>query len=207
MKTCNKCNVSKQLDQFQADKRNADGKQGVCSACKNQYKQKVRDTRAKLQNYQIVSEKSCNKCNETKSIDLFYADKAMTDGHSSICKACKAANVYKWRAENKDKYNSNQRAYQKAHPEMRYGTEIKRKYGCTLEQYNTMLMAQEGQCAICKRLHNPAVKKGRLFVDHDHATGAVRALLCGACNSGIGYLRDDVEVMAEAAKYLTKFKK
>lgn len=41
-----------------------------------------------------------------------------------------------------------------------------------------------------------------LVVDHDHTTGAVRGLLCSACNTGIGHLKDDPAVVAAALHYL-----
>lgn len=133
--------------------------------------------------------KICNKCKAQKPLNEFFKDKNnKTDGHYSICKVCKTAGTYKWREHNRDKYNETQRSFQRGYTsEERYGHEIKRRYGCTLEQYNAMLVAQEGKCALCSTLHNPAEKKGRLFVDHCHTNGKVRALLCSACNSMLGY--------------------
>ncbi|SNR50922.1 Recombination endonuclease VII [Blastococcus mobilis] len=58
-----------------------------------------------------------------------------------------------------------------------------------------MLDAQAGFCAICKTA--PAV-----HVDHDHATGAVRALLCFNCNGGLGQFRDDPQLLHAAAYYV-----
>jgi len=59
-----------------------------------------------------------------------------------------------------------------------------------------MLKQQGGVCAICK-------KKGRpLGVDHCHSTGKVRGILCGKCNSGLGFYDDDSDVMRAAAAYL-----
>ena len=58
-----------------------------------------------------------------------------------------------------------------------------------------MLEAQDGVCAICKSA--PAV-----HVDHDHATGAVRALLCFNCNGGLGQFKDDPGVLRAAAEYV-----
>ena len=58
-----------------------------------------------------------------------------------------------------------------------------------------MLAAQDGLCAICRAA--PAE-----HVDHDHATGAVRALLCFNCNGGLGQFRDDPYLLHEAAFYL-----
>lgn len=205
-KRCNKCFEYREISEYQRDKRNSDGLQGICSPCKNLDKQKRRIEREAKSDYIIKTEKTCNKCNTLKKIDEFFTDKAMADGKGSICKECKTAGVYAWREKNKDQYNQSQRAYQAAHPEMRYGVEIKRRYGCTLEQYNEMLIAQNGKCVICDTLHNPVEKKGRLYVDHCHKTGKVRALLCGACNSMLGYAKDDTRVLAEAIAYLVKHK-
>jgi len=58
-----------------------------------------------------------------------------------------------------------------------------------------MLADQGGSCAICRTA--PAV-----HVDHDHETGAVRALLCFNCNGGLGQFRDDPVVLRAAADYV-----
>jgi hypothetical protein len=58
-----------------------------------------------------------------------------------------------------------------------------------------MLAAQGGLCAICRTA--PAV-----HVDHDHATGAVRALLCFNCNGGLGQFKDDPLLLHAAAYYV-----
>jgi hypothetical protein len=58
-----------------------------------------------------------------------------------------------------------------------------------------MVIAQGGGCAICAATH-------RLVVDHDHATGAVRALLGDRCNRALGVVGDDVKLLADLADYL-----
>jgi hypothetical protein len=67
-----------------------------------------------------------------------------------------------------------------------------------------MLNGQGGACAICK---TPAADLDRrICVDHDHVTGGVRGLLCSNCNSAIGKLQDDPDVVAAALAYLTAHK-
>ena len=57
-------------------------------------------------------------------------------------------------------------------------------------------------CAICK---SPTPNtKGRWNVDHDHVTGAVRGILCGQCNGGLGFFRDSTEALKSAISYLIK---
>ncbi|WP_396349631.1 endonuclease VII domain-containing protein [Geodermatophilus sp. DSM 44513] len=58
-----------------------------------------------------------------------------------------------------------------------------------------MLAAEGGLCAICKTA--PAA-----HVDHDHATGAVRALLCFGCNGGLGQFKDNPTFLHAAAYYV-----
>jgi len=204
-KICNKCNVDKNLEDFNKDPRNSDGRSGICRACKIESGRARREQLAKTTQRSAPTAKACSECTTTKPIDEFYKDKVCVDGHSSICKECKTKKVYAWREANKDRYNASQRAFQaKVDPEKKYGAEIKRRYGCTLEQYNEMLVAQGGRCAVSGTLHNPAEKKGRLYVDHDHKTGKVRQLLCGACNSLLGYAEDKIETLEAAIAYLKK---
>lgn len=63
-------------------------------------------------------------------------------------------------------------------PERKRADNLRRKFGLSPTQYDEMLAAQDGTCAICKEL--PPGR--RLAVDHNHASGAVRGLLCDRCN-------------------------
>ncbi len=78
--------------------------------------------------------------------------------------------------------------------------QLKKQYGLTLEQYNAMLAEQHGLCAICKK---PPTKR-RLDVDHDHADGHVRQLLCERCNKGLGCFGDSLELLETAVRYMRK---
>ncbi len=74
---------------------------------------------------------------------------------------------------------------------------LQRDYGITHAQYVEMEIAQDGRCAICHK--RPA---GHLHIDHDHATGKVRGLLCGNCNTALGLLQDEPHLLDRAAEYL-----
>lgn len=90
---------------------------------------------------------------------------------------------------------------QKQGPGPRHATKtrdrIREKYKITRDDYDRMVSDQQGRCAICHSEHP------QLSVDHDHATGTVRGLLCNRCNAGIGFLRDDVDLLRGAIRYLT----
>ncbi len=76
------------------------------------------------------------------------------------------------------------------------------KYGITLEQRDAMLADQGGCCAICKTTEPGRGKAWN--VDHCHATGQVRGLLCVRCNFVRGHAKDNVDVLVNAAVYLER---
>jgi hypothetical protein len=79
-------------------------------------------------------------------------------------------------------------------------------YGVDAQRYQDMLAAQNGCCAICMKQETaPDKANGKiknLAVDHDHKTGAVRALLCSTCNRAIGLFNDDTALLDAAKAYL-----
>jgi hypothetical protein len=77
---------------------------------------------------------------------------------------------------------------------------MRRKFGLTIAQIDAMLERQGGKCAIC-RTDTPG-GRGRFHVDHCHATGRVRGLLCSDCNLGLGRFKDDTELLQTAADYI-----
>jgi hypothetical protein len=76
--------------------------------------------------------------------------------------------------------------------------QLKFKYGITQEEYDALLEAQGGGCAVC----GATPEEEELPVDHDHDTGEVRGILCNNCNNGIGRFEDSPELLRSAADYL-----
>ncbi len=90
------------------------------------------------------------------------------------------------------------------YPERQHGSLIKYKYGLTIEDYKRLLRKQNYRCAIC-RSKDFGRKGGKHFcIDHDHKTGKIRGLLCGACNKGLGLLKDKIKNLRNAIEYLQK---
>jgi len=75
---------------------------------------------------------------------------------------------------------------------------LKKKYGLSAQDWDNLYDSQLGRCAICL---TPLVES-RPHVDHDHTNGKVRGILCHTCNPGLGYFKDDVEVLQRAIDYL-----
>ena len=140
--------------------------------------------------------KTCSKCKVEKPLADFSRRAASRDGLEFRCRPCNQAAKKAYRAAYPDRIRERNRRYQRS------GDYYRRRrlsaYGITLEEYNTMLAAQGGGCAICG---NPPGARS-LHVDHDHATGEVRGLLCIGCNVALGGFRDDPELLARAIDYL-----
>lgn len=83
---------------------------------------------------------------------------------------------------------------------------LKRYYGLSGEEYGAMLAAQQGLCSICGKpetvMFNGTPKV--MHVDHDHATGRIRDLLCGSCNGMLGLAKDSPETLRAAAAYIER---
>jgi len=97
------------------------------------------------------------------------------------------------------------KAWRQANPEkwaaITRRSSYKRRYGITPEDYDAMLEAQGGRCAICGS-SDPKGPGQRFAIDHNHETNKVRSLLCSTCNTGIGVFQDDPELLRKAATYL-----
>ena len=165
----------------------------------------------------MICMKTCRKCGVAKEIDEFYRDKAGRDGHRPECKICtktqRAAwyeanrereieRVTRWNRENPERvqeWRANSRADGRRRLSDRK-SHLKRTFGITLEDYDRLLAAQGGGCAICGRTPREDIA---LHVDHDHVTGKVRGILCFKHNNALGDFDDDPELLRRALAYLT----
>lgn len=136
--------------------------------------------------------KVCSKCQEEKTLDAFYVDNRVPSGRQAACKECQR------RGRKIKKEVSAQQDWNRRNPDKALNSNLKSKYGITLDEYNAMLEAQGRACGICKKIPHY-----RLCVDHCHKTNVVRGLLCKRCNTLIALL-DNEELKSSAEEYLDK---
>ena len=130
--------------------------------------------------------RECQKCSMAKPVSEFYTNGKK--GLHSWCKNCEKERRKKYYHRNKEKEKN-------AHREWC----LKNTYNLTLEQYDEMFEKQNGVCAICGNIN----KDGRrLYVDHDHKTERVRGLLCHKCNSLLGYVNDEINLLLKIIEYI-----
>ena len=140
------------------------------------------------------------------STNAWYRRHARSRKRAGICRLCsqppwrKRANLC---SSHRRKRTSYMRQLSRAENPQRKSDRIraatlKSKFGLTVAEYEQIFTAQGGMCAICQK----PPKKNRLSVDHRHADGVLRGLLCWKCNRSIGGFADDPVRLRRAADYL-----
>jgi hypothetical protein len=160
-----------------------------------------------------ATDKRCAVCRRRKPFSEFTRNGRTADGLEVRCRLCKKRKAAESRARHREVLRRRQAEWRRSHPEqvremqrrnVRQRIVLKYRYGLDPEVYRAMIASQDGKCAICGEPPDPSGSHVRrvLCVDHDHASGEIRGLLCYACNVAIGHFRDNPELMRLAAKYL-----
>ncbi len=122
--------------------------------------------------------KKCGHCGLEKPSRAFGRLIGTSTGLHSWCRSCQAVRAKQRRATNPDAAR-------------------RIKYGMPVGLYDELSRKQGRACAICRR-------QRKLVIDHCHATGAIRGLLCKPCNTAIGFFDDSPDIAAVAADYLER---
>jgi len=151
--------------------------------------------------------RTCAKCKTEKTKEDFYKNKSEPLGISYTCKPCARQYNLDWKTKNPGKNNIATKKWSIRNPDKKYTHKLKRDYNITLEQFNALLKGQNFLCCICSvEIEKPYIAKKlgikTAHVDHDHKTGKIRSLLCDLCNKGLGFFKDDCNLLKNAIKYL-----
>lgn len=132
--------------------------------------------------------KYCFKCCTAKPRTEFNKNKYMYDGVNNRCRLCSKV----WETEYRKSDESKRRK--------RY-QHLRDMFGMSPEDYEKLIEEQNNQCKICGK-NGKDCRYKVLVVDHCHATGKIRGLLCDRCNIGLGKFKDNLALLDSAAKYL-----
>lgn len=136
----------------------------------------------------IEVDRACNVCKETKPATAFdFSYSTHRNTRRKVCKPCR----YK-----------QHKVYPSRHGFGLRKSNLRVKYNMTPQDYEWMFERQGGVCKICQLANNNPRWGGMLAVDHCHATGKVRGLLCDKCNRALGQLDDSIPKLESAIAYL-----
>lgn len=143
---------------------------------------------AKVENWLVTTAVAARK----QGLKRYFTGKPCKHGHidmrdtiNDMCVSCKR--------EYRRKYLAKTRKSRAGH----------RVFKFSAEQFDALLVAQNGMCAICETAFSAKTKAN---VDHDHKTGRIRGLLCFRCNVVLGHVKDSVTILEKLAAYLLSAK-
>jgi hypothetical protein len=175
-KQCTNCGVYKETSEYH---RYKDGYKHFCKLCVKNYDAKEHDPKRIFVRKHSGELINCRRCEQ-------YLPKSSFWKQNSYCKKCK------------DIIGTNQNL---------------KKYKLTSEAYVELEKLQNGTCAICNK---PESNRKRLSVDHDHLCcpttkndvstcgKCIRGLICFRCNTALGMIYDDIEILNSMISYLSK---
>jgi hypothetical protein len=190
-KECRDCGKTKDSKEFWKRKSSPDGLALYCKDCfsrrnRASYERRVREERGEIPRANAMTSdapdglKHCPGCSRQLPLEDFVRNRTSRDGVGAYCRPCSTRKA----RESRERVHGSTRHYH-----------LTRRYGLSAAEVAEMVSGQFGVCPIC-------IRSGPVHVDHDHATGRVRAVLCFNCNGGLGQFRDDPELLRRAARYL-----
>ena len=209
-RACSRCGVWRSLTEFSPAKDGALGHSSRCKACVAECMRmwragQPRISRAKPENVAKraaahalfrTGRRVCTVCRVEKALSDFPRLTESPTGYAYRCKDCNREAMTRWRDKGDNRALASKRSVDSAR---------KRRYGMSVHEIAAWLAEQGGCCAICQQPLSVATRQ--CHVDHDHMTGANRGILCSGCNTGIGLLRDDAELLRAAEAYLDRAKR
>lgn len=188
MKRCRACGETKPLDEFHKASKAPDGRQYRCKKCSiSAARQRAIDNpEAKRAADRKYSASPRNKANRKARREGPQRERILEqkreswyrNHESNLGKLRERQADPEFRRKQRDRY----KRWRANNPRGARKWGLQYFYGITLEQWDEMVIAQSGRCAICDRMTN-------LVTDHCHESGRVRELLCSNCNSGLGHFK------------------
>jgi phage FluMu protein Com len=215
-KRCIECNRVLPRAAFWDHVRSADGKFHRCKSCATPRT----GPNATVRDGETWDVKFCPKCKKTLPAEHFQRNRSNSSGLQTYCKGCADTDLSGVThkvcrgckkllplSEYHKCGNGTQGCCKPCNTEMSRAGKFKNKFDITVEEYDAMVAAQKGLCAICGKpetrlANNRSGEFTRLCVDHYHNTGKVCKLLCYNCNAGLGLFSDDPRLLEAAARYV-----
>lgn len=207
-RVCTGCGIAKPRGAFSRF-RTAAGTEGLRYKCKECYRDKrkpvARGSKSRDDEKRI---KRCSACGDWKP----FAEYSPRSGERSTqlrsrCRECERIDGLENLAKNRESINARRREKGTSPEHSRRWAINKwaKRLGMSAEELRAIVDHPNLVCEICGRVDGDCGgRSGRLHIDHDHATGKFRGLLCPDCNLTLGKMKDDPELLRRAADYLER---
>jgi len=175
---CKRCEETKDVEEFYFRPEYGTYR-SICKKCFSGSTWSLTDKMKETDKLFDLGYQVCGTCKEQKPLSEFNRDRYRRRGYSERCRPCEKIRMAPIKRNNM----------------------LKHDYGITTAIYEDMLVKQEYKCFICTIPLNTLNSK-HIHIDHCHATGRVRKILCKGCNHGLGNFRDDITLLQNAISYL-----
>jgi hypothetical protein len=207
LQRCTRCRIFKPLDEFRRLHTSKSGRTSRCARCLG-HVQKERVRRRRQRQQKTIRSPSaplsqgdkeqalargylvCTCCQQERPISEFFSGASASLG-KRVLRQCRSCRIELAR-QSAIHYPDIKRAYLRKY--------TCKRLGITLAEFGTMMLQQNGRCAIC---HRPLGDEYQA-IDHDHESGKVRGIVHRHCNSVLGFAHDDPLVLFNAADYLLR---
>ncbi len=187
LRRCRDCDAWKPLAEFHTSPRRPSGRGSYCKPCfnkrsKTSYRKRAAAVGRTVRDREVLPAgvRRCPDCREVKPLEGFPRNRSGRKGRGRYCLPC---------------HNVRSRLNKELHHGSTRNYHLKRRYGIGVAEFDALLASQGGVCAICGT-SDPQ------HVDHDHACGNVRGILCFNCNGGLGQFKDSPDLLQNAIGYL-----
>jgi hypothetical protein len=178
-KVCSVCFVEKEPYEFRRCGKSADGLGPTCRDCHS-----IPDPNA-------PPTKVCLDCKLELPSSRFSVNRSIVGGLHTRCRECDRVKRRSRKLADPEKYR-----------QTTYENRLRRQYGLEISEFNRLFSEQGGRCAICGGTNDTLPNRPPLYVDHNHATGQVRSLLCNKCNAVLGMVDEDTNRLMKMVQYL-----
>jgi Recombination endonuclease VII len=208
-KTCCRCKETKSVSEFYKCARNANGLHGACKSClstaakaRRPISEETRKQRALEAEALAKGMRACFRCKAIKPLDDFRPYNGRTDKKHSWCKPCCNSWDREYYHKNKNKFQQKAKLYRKKYPDKVRNSMLSQTYGISLEDWNSLFVAQGSQCKVC----GADTPRGNKFwhTDHNHETGRVRGILCSTCNQTIGFVERNLVSLFSLIEHISE---
>lgn len=142
--------------------------------------------------------KICNKCKESKTLELFAKGKNYKDGRRNTCKRCHTDYVMEYYKNNPDKRLEKIRMNNYYRPNWS-------RHKISQIKYQQMFDLYGGKCHGCQIRPATSIDHDHLCCDYSWSCGkCIRGILCNQCNTALGLLAENPTILSRLAEYINK---
>ncbi len=199
MKKCSQCKVEKDESEFNKSSKEKSGLKSNCRECQSERERaRYHKNPEKKAEYQ--------RKNKERIRAYMWGDHMKKWSKEYRTKNRERLTEYtrEYRMKDPQRHNTYMRDYYRKNPEKLKNQHCLACHGITYQKKSEMIEAQGFKCLICG-IDLRTLPDIQTHIDHNHVTGEIRSILCHGCNTAIGLMKEDIQILNNAIQYILKY--